>query len=113
MYGQFHSVLTNDQLPAPNTGTPGDVWFVNSTGLLWFIEGAGNPIQLLTAVPIQVRGDKGDQGQQGPAGISPILSFPTETQIGGVVSTTPYGVRDTGVVVIGIDGEEIGHEWRF
>src|SRR6476661_2847457 len=107
MAGTFHSVRTNSQLPAANTGTPGDVWWVNETGLLWFIEGTGNPIQLLTAVPIAVAGPKGDTGERGEQGQSFPMSFPTETQIGGVTSTVKFGGADadgnTGYLVTGIE----------
>ena len=75
-YGNFRSVLTNSQLPQNNSGSPGDVFWVNSSGLLWFVVGDGSLIQLLESVPIPTigpQGEKGDTGAIGPQG--PALFF--------------------------------------
>jgi hypothetical protein len=93
MYGTFHSVLTNAQLPQSNSGSPGDVWWVNATGLLWFIAGDGSLIQLLASVPIPTIGPQGPQGNPGPQGpAGPVLMFQgnwnskIEYAVGSIVS---------------------------
>jgi hypothetical protein len=74
--GKFYSVLTNAQLPQAGTAEPGSVYWVNSTGLLWFGVGDGTVVQLLASVPIPTigaQGPKGDTGAIGPQG--PALFF--------------------------------------
>lgn len=83
--GIFHSVLTNSQLPQPNTGSPGDVWWVNQTGLLWFVDGTGNVIQLLASVPIPTIGAQGPIGYTGAVG--------SQGPTGATGPTGPAGVR--------------------
>jgi hypothetical protein len=94
-YGQFHSVLTDAGLPQGNSGTVGDVWFVNATGLIWFVVGDGSLVQLLQSVPIPVVGATGPTGATGPAGenfIGTVGFFgtwsasPTSYQAGAIVS---------------------------
>jgi hypothetical protein len=94
-YGQFHSVLTNAGLPQGNTGTVGDVWFVNATGLIWFVVGDGSLVQLLASVPIPTIGATGPTGPQGVPGSNFIgtvgffgtwSASPTSYQAGAIVS---------------------------
>ena len=132
MYGQFHSVAKSN---LPPDGTPGDVWYTTDTGELFFAVGDRSLKQLLTAVPIPVKGDPGPpgprgeaaapgpqgvpgptgptgpQGNQGPKGEDSDMTFPTKTQIGGVTATDSFGHRPTGQVLIGIeDGEGVTFE---
>jgi hypothetical protein len=85
MFGKFHSVLTNNQLPQANSGTTGDVWYVNATGLLWFVVGDGSLIQLLQSVPIPVKGDPGPIGLTGATG----GLFPSTFQYSGNWQPSP------------------------
>jgi hypothetical protein len=103
----FHSVFTNSQLPQGNTGTPGDVWWVSSTGLLWFVVGDGSLYQLLESVPIPVAGPQGVQGPTGPAGEGFFASVgyfgtwsasPTSYQAGAIVSFNGFLYMSTALL---------------
>jgi hypothetical protein len=97
-YGHFYSVLTNAQLPQPGTAEPGSVYWVNSTGLLWFGVGDGTVVQLLASVPIPTIGPEGPQGIPGAQGEQgPLLQWsgnwspsPTVYLRGSVVSYNSF-----------------------
>lgn len=106
---QFHSVLTNAQLPQGNTGTVGDVWWVSSTGLLWFVIGDGSLVQLLESVPIPTLGATGPAGPAGPQGedfIGTVGFFgtwqpsPVEYQAGAITSFNGFLYMSTAILNI-------------
>jgi hypothetical protein len=108
--GVFHSAVRAN-FPAPGTAQLGDIWFDTGSGETFWGDSEGNLHNLLDAAPYPVEGKTGADGRVGPEGPKFEMEFPTETQIGGVVSTIAYGagVNDgngntfTGRVVTGIE----------
>jgi hypothetical protein len=113
--GQFHSAVRAN-FPEAGQAHFTDIWYETNSGQTFWADAEGNLHNLLDAAPYPVAGVQGLQGPQGLPGESFPMEFPTETEIGGVVSTTPYGNNgngsDTGRVVTGIE-KGIGHEFKL
>jgi hypothetical protein len=96
-HGTFRSVANASDIPQPGNTSVGDLWWVTTTGLLYFIVGDGTAVQLLTSTPVPTLGPQGlpgVQGQQGEAG----PAFPAQMQYSGSWLASPQEYAKATVV---------------